>query len=103
MACPVARDLRRVDPGEVQPQIAVGRQAIVAAIGLGDRERDTLARLRIERLAERAVEAEKTLQRGGRLADETEKVGDDAERLFDRVEQRLRRGRCGIAGGNGQA
>ena len=86
----VQRDLGVVDLGEVEAEIGVRRQAVIAAICLRDCERDAFAGLGVERAAQCAVEAEITLERCGAGADETEEVGDRAELFLDGIEQRLR-------------
>ena len=69
---------------------------------LGDRERDALAGPGVERaLAERAVQAEIALERGGAVGDDAEEVGDDAELLLDGLEERLRGGGGGFDRGGG--
>ena len=69
------------DLGQVQAEIGVRRQAVVAAVDLGDGQRDALAGLDVEGLAERAVVGGEALQRGRAGGDQAEHVGDDAELL----------------------
>jgi len=87
---------------EVLPEVRVRREAIVATVDLGDGERDALAGPRVERaLAERTVQPEVALERGGAVGDDAEQVGDDAELLLDGREQRLRGDGGGFDRGGG--
>ena len=92
----LAINFRVVELREILAEIGVGRQAIAAAVELGDGERDALARRRRQStLVQRAGEAEIAFQRGGAVRDEAEQVRHDAELLFDGFEQRLRGGGSG--------
>jgi hypothetical protein len=70
----IESDLLGADLGEVQAQIAVRREAVVAAVHLRDGQRDPLARLDVKRLGQRAVVGGEALQRGRALGDQTETV-----------------------------
>ncbi len=82
--------------GKVLAEIAMSREAVAAAIDLGDRERDPFAGAGIERaFGERAIEAEITLQGCRAVGDDAEKVGNAAELFLDGFEG----GPCGCGGG----
>jgi hypothetical protein len=97
----VQRDLRAADPGQVQAEIGVGREAIVATVDLSDGQRDPLPCPHVQRPGERAAVAEETLQGRRAERDQTIQVRDDAELLGHGVEQGLRGGGGGFARGNG--
>ena len=94
-ALTVQSDLRFVDLGEVQTEIAVGRQAIVTTVDLGDSQRNSLAGPDVECLAERAARAEVALQGRRAQRHEAKEVGNYAELFLDRCQHRL--------GGGGKA
>jgi hypothetical protein len=86
-ALPRPRDVGVAEAG-VLAQEGVGRQAIVAAIALGDRKRDLLAHLGSERAVRNcAVQAEQAFERGRRLGGNAKHVGGDAETFLHGVEQ----------------
>jgi hypothetical protein len=59
------------------------REAIVATIGLRDREGDAFACFGVQSLAQRAGQAGHAFQRGGALRDEAKKIGNDAKLTVD--------------------
>src|SRR5215472_16370054 len=63
----IESDFLRADLREIQPQIGVRREAIVAAVHLGDRQCNALAGLHIESLAQRSLEAREASERGGAI------------------------------------
>jgi hypothetical protein len=68
----------------------VRRDAVLAGVLLRQRQRDALARLRIEAAFTRdAMQAEEGAQRGGRVGEDLEEVGDHSELRLDRVQQLL--------------
>ena len=58
-----------------------------------------MRRSRQSTFAQRVNQAEVTLECGRTIGDEPKYVGNDAELLLDRREQRLRSGRCGFDSG----
>jgi hypothetical protein len=83
-AVAVGGNLDIVQFSEIFAEISVSRQAVVAAVNLGDRKRDALARRRRQgAFAERAGQAEVTLQRGGAGGHETEQIWHDAKLFVD--------------------
>ena len=74
-AVAVGGDFGVVELGEIFAEIGVGRQAIAAAVDLGDGERDALARRRRQRaLIQGAGKAEIAFERGRAVGDEAEQV-----------------------------
>ena len=61
-ALAVERDFLRADLRQVQAEIAVRREAVVATVDLRDGQRDPLARLHVECLSERATVGREALQ-----------------------------------------
>jgi hypothetical protein len=84
-----------------QPQFAanerVRAEAVGALVGLGDRESNLLANLRVElSIRERGTEREIPLKRSGGVAQYANQVGDDAEFPLHAVEESFRLARCGL-------
>ena len=74
--------------GESLADIAVGRQAVVAAVDLRHRKGDPFAGGRIELAAvERCGKCQLAIQDLGAVRDEAEHVGHGTELLFDPFEQ----------------
>jgi hypothetical protein len=77
--------------GEVLAEISMGRETIVAAICLRDRQRDPVAGFEVERaFAERAVQTKEAFQPGGTDADQPEQVRYTPELFVDGIQKRLR-------------
>jgi hypothetical protein len=92
-AVAVGGDLRLVQPRDVPRQVGVGREAVAAAVDLGDCEGDPLAGLRAYRtLGQRAAQHEVPAERGRAVAEDPHQVGHDAELFPDGVEKGTR---CG--------
>ena len=77
-----------------QPRVAadrrVRRYAVLAAVALGDGERDALLRGLVEDEADGgAVQTEETLERLRRIGEDAKKLGRDAKLLLHGIEQRL--------------
>jgi hypothetical protein len=63
-------DLVSVDLREVQAEIGMSREAVIASVDLGHGECDPLARLEVERLGQGAIHSKEALQCGRTQGDE---------------------------------
>ncbi|SJM31360.1 hypothetical protein BQ8482_190090 [Mesorhizobium delmotii] len=98
-AAAIGDHLGIVKLGEVLAEIGVGGKAVAAAIDLGDRQSDALARRRGKAaLGKRSGQSEIAFQRSRAIGNEPEEVWDDAELLLDGMQYRLRRSRRGLYG-----
>src|SRR5262249_46351297 len=93
LALAVEGDLLGADLGEVQAEIAVRREAVVATVHLRDGQCDPLAGLDVERLGQRAVVGGEALQRGRTLGDQAEHVRDNTP-----LTRRSMSGCCSLTG-----
>jgi hypothetical protein len=80
-------DVGIVEPGEILADIAMRRQALIAAVDFGDGERDPFARPGVEAaLRQGAVQAEIAFERRRAVGDDAKQVGDHSKLLFDGLE-----------------
>ena len=101
-AAAVGSNLGIVQLGEVFAQIAVGRQAVIAAIDFRHGQRDPLAGLRGQRaLAQGTGHAQVALECGGADANEAKQVGRPAQLFLDGLQQAVRGSGRGVDDGGG--
>ena len=100
----VGHDLRVVEPGAFAGELAMRRQAVAAAINLGDGERNPFAGRRGQgTFAERGGKTKIGFQRRRAVGDNFEQVRHRAELLLDRCEQGPRLIRSLLDGRRGNA
>src|SRR4051795_1988108 len=84
--------------GEAGGAVGVGREAVIAGVRLGYRQRDGVAGPEVEGLAQRPLESDETGKGGGAQRHEPVEVRDEPELHAHRVEDGLRLGGGLVAG-----